>query len=201
MAVVNHAVGNEEIDGRRLRRANNRQAVLDAMATLFEDGNLQPSTAEIAAKAGISPRSLFRYFDDLDDLHRATIDRQVTAALPLLVLPLDAGAPTLDKIDGLVQGRIRLHQAVAPAARAARASAHRRPIVAAQVRDARAYLRRQVARLFAPELEMRPFLLDAVDALCSFETYDLMHSAHGSSEEQIVETLIAALRALLGAGR
>ena len=52
-----------EVDGRRERRAGNRQAALDALVELFGDDRFQPSTAEIAERAGISARSLFRYFD------------------------------------------------------------------------------------------------------------------------------------------
>ena len=54
----------EETDGRRLRRALNREAVVDALLSLYDEGNLRPGTDRIAERAGISPRSLFRYFDD-----------------------------------------------------------------------------------------------------------------------------------------
>src|SRR5438128_1011303 len=71
-----------EVDGRRLRREQNREAVLDALVELFAEGLYQPSANDIAERAGISPRSLFRYFDDIDDLNRATIERQLAAARP-----------------------------------------------------------------------------------------------------------------------
>ena len=55
-------------DGRHARRDRNRLAVVDAMLELYVEGNLDPSSDEIAERAGLSPRSLFRYFEDLDDL-------------------------------------------------------------------------------------------------------------------------------------
>ena len=39
-------------DGRRRRRAQNREAVIDALLSLFGDGNYQPGMAEIAARDG-----------------------------------------------------------------------------------------------------------------------------------------------------
>ena len=57
-------------DGRRLRRDRNRTAVVDALLDLYGESNLRPSTAEIAERAGLSHRSLFRYFDDFEDLCR-----------------------------------------------------------------------------------------------------------------------------------
>ena len=72
MAVAGRATGvDAEVDGRRLRRDQNREAVLDALVALFHEGIYQPSTNDIAERAGISPRSVFRYFEDVDDLNRA----------------------------------------------------------------------------------------------------------------------------------
>ena len=48
-------------DGRRVRREQNREAVLDAVVELFHEGSYQPTTDEIAIRAGLSPRSQFRY--------------------------------------------------------------------------------------------------------------------------------------------
>ena len=72
------------------RRKQNREAVIDALLSLFRDGTYQPSMAEIATRAGLSLRSVFRYFDDVDDLHRAAAIRQVALVLPLLEVPVPA---------------------------------------------------------------------------------------------------------------
>src|SRR4051794_15362530 len=125
------------VDGRRLRREVNRDAVLDALAELFHEGVYQPSSNEIAERAGISPRSLFRYFEDVDDLNRAAIERQLEAARPLLDVGVAPDAPTAEKIERLVEARALLFETIGPAARAARVGAHRHPVVAAQLRDAR----------------------------------------------------------------
>lgn len=185
-------------DGRRLRREQNREAVIDALVALFEEGRYQPSTTEIAERAGLSPRSLFRYFDDSDDLNHAAIDRQLAKARPLLDLGIGPDAPTAEKIRHLVAARVRLHEATAPAARATRASAHRHPVIAAQLHDGRSYLCHQIERLFPGELGgVRATLLPAVDALCSFETYELLRHDHGLSRAKATAALVAALTALL----
>lgn len=187
-----------ELDGRRLRREQNRAAVIDALVALFDEGHYQPSAAEIAERAGLSPRSLFRYFDDVDDLNHAAIDRQLAKARPLLDVEVAADAPTADKIRVLVAARVRLHEMTAPAARASRVSAHRLGVVAAQVHGGRSYLRHQIERLFATELSgERAVLLPALDALCSFETYDLLCQEHAMSGADVEAALVAALFALL----
>ena len=180
----------ESLDGRRVRRQQNREAVIDALVALFHEGVYEPGSALIAERAGLSPRSLFRYFDDIDDLSRSAIDRQMAEATPLVEIDVEPGAPLAVRIEHLVASRVRLFEAIAPGARAARVIAHRNDVVAKQVHEARHYLREQLRRLFGSKH------LAAVDALCSFETYDLLRD-QGLSRPKIVTTLVAALTALL----
>ena len=180
-----------ELDGRRVRRQQNRDAVIDALVELFHDGVYEPSSALIAERAGLSPRSLFRYFDDIDDLTHAAIDRHMDEARPLVDLHIGDGAPLAVRIERLVDARIRLYDAIAPGARAARVCAHRNERVAKQIRDSRRYLREQIRQLFAPESPD----VAAIDALCSFETYELLREHQ--SKQRVRTTLIETLAALL----
>jgi AcrR family transcriptional regulator len=179
------------IDGRHLRRDTNREAVLDAMVELFVEGNLQPSSAEIAELAGLSSRSLFRYFDDIDDLNRAAIDRQLALARPLLELDVRFDDPLEVKIAHVVEARMRLFETIAPAARAARVSAHRRHLIAEQLTQGRAHLRGQLREQFGPDQ------LPAIDALCSFESYELLRRDQKLSRRETAAALTSALTALL----
>lgn len=195
MAVAETHAG---VDGRKLRREQNREAVLDALVALFHEGIYQPSTNEIAERAGISPRSLFRYFDDVDDLNRAAINRQLENARPLLDIGVHPDTPTRLKIERVAEARVHLFETIAPAARAARVAAHRHAVVAAQIAEGRAYLRLQLRRLFAPELRgERLQLFPAIDALCAFETYELFRSDQGLTRAKTVAALANALTALL----
>ncbi|MBA2624285.1 MAG: TetR/AcrR family transcriptional regulator [Acidimicrobiia bacterium] len=193
-----HLAAPEEVDGRRLRREQNRDAVLDALLALFREGHLTPGIHEVARRAGISPRSVFRYFDDVEDLTRAAIERQAAEARPLLDLGVGADAPTPDKIEHVVEARLRLYEVIAPGARVARACAHRQPVVAAQLHETRTFLRRQLRLLFAPELGGQDATrLPAIDALCSFETYELLRAEQGLSRARTAAVLRSALQALL----
>ena len=195
-----------ELDGRRLRRQNNRTAVLDALLALYREGNYQPSAAEIAERAGLSPRSLFRYFDDVDDLNRAAIDAQLARARPLLAFDVTADQPTAVKISGAVASRLRLFDTLAPTARAARISAPRHPLIAAQLTEARSYLRHQLERLFAPELARlgsasAAAVLSALDVLCSFESVELLRRDQKLSRAKTAAALEEALSRLLHTDR
>ena len=181
-------------DGRRLRREQNREAVIDALIELHREGHYQPNTAEIAERAGLSARSLFRYFDDVDDLNHAAIERQLGLARPLLDIAAGPEEATTAKIHALVEARARLFEAIGPGARAARVTVHRSAVVAAQLHESRSFLRHQIERLFSRELAgERAVLLPAVDALCSFESYELLRRDQGLTRAETATVLEAAL--------
>ena len=177
-----------QVDGRRLRREQNREAVLEALVALLEDGVYQPTTNEIAERAGISPRSLFRYFDDVDDLSRAAIERHMERVGSLFTLDVSPDAPTALKITQVVEQRARLYDAIAPTARTARVIAHRNEVVATQLRRIRAHLRNELRRAFG-----RDDVLPALDALLSFESYELLRYDQGLSRATAVAALTAAV--------
>ena len=184
-------MGVAELDGRRVRRSQNREAVIDALIELFHEGTYEPGSALIAERAGLSPRSLFRYFDDIDDLSHAAIDRELAEALPLVQIDIDASAPVAARIERLVESRVRVYEAVGPGARAARVLAHRNAIVAKQIHDARRYLREQIRQLFGDVAN-----LSAIDAMCSFETYELLREQR-LTRARIVAILVDSVTALL----
>ncbi len=63
----------DSVDRRRLRTERGRQLVVDALLAYYDEGDPEPGAAKIAARAGVSERTVFRYFDDLDSLAAAAI--------------------------------------------------------------------------------------------------------------------------------
>src|SRR5215207_3473812 len=140
-------------DGRRARRDRNRSSVVQAMLDLFNEGTFAPSADEIAERAGLSSRSLFRYFDDLDDLVRAAIGRQLERVRPTLILDFDPDDSLPARIDAFVDQRLRMFAAVGLVGHVTRIRSHYQPIIATELRTLRAMLRAHIERIFRPELE------------------------------------------------
>lgn len=189
------------VDGRTVRRQRNRDAAVDAMLALYDAGQLTPSMADVAEAAGLSPRSLFRYFDDVDDLVRAAVARQQQRLAPLATLDVDPAAPLVDRIETVVAQRIRLVEAMGNVGRVARRCSHEQPPVAAELDRQRRDLRRQLARAFAAELADRPpdlarSLLATAEVLCSWEAHDQYRRGQGLSSAATARALRHALEAL-----
>ena len=191
----------DETDGRHARRERNRLAVVDAMLALYATGNLEPSSDQIAQRAGLSPRSLFRYFDDLDDLVRVAVARHYERLLPLVDLDTTT-APLADRVARLVDQRLRLFEAIASVGTVARLRAPFQPLIAAELATARRYWREQIRKLFAAELRqlgnpVAPQVVASIDVLTSYEAVQLMRDDQQLSAPAIAAALVHSITALL----
>lgn len=191
-------------DGRRLRRERNRSAVVDALLDRYRRGELNPATDDLAAAANISPRSLFRYFTDLDDLVRAAIARQQEHLAPRYLLPVDPETPLPRRISGFVAARLDLFEAMGPVAEVARRRAHDHPEIAAELARIRTTLRQQVATLFGRELAALdadgPSTLALVDVASSWEAHHLLRHDQGLDRPGTEAAMAVGLTRLLAAG-
>lgn len=190
-------------DGRRARRDRNRDAVVDALLELYRLGNLAPTVAEVAAQSGVSHRSVFRYFDDIDELGRAAVERQTSLVAHLLELPDLSGLSFEQRVDALVERRMQLYEAVRPTARVARLRAPFQPVVAQSIADNRQLFGDQLAVVFEPELramdaEAADRALAAADVLLSFESAELLRHAQQMSAADTSAVLRHGIAALLG---
>jgi AcrR family transcriptional regulator len=171
------------------------------MLDLYGEGIVSPSAEEIAAKSGVSRRSVFRYFDDLDELCRAAITRQKDRVGHLFAVENSGEGGLEARIEALVQQRVRLYQAIAPVARVARMRAPMQPVLARQIRVDGAQLRGQVERQFEPELKSysddeREAALSAADILTSFEAFEIVSERQNKDTEALANTMRAGLSAI-----
>jgi AcrR family transcriptional regulator len=190
-------------DGRNQRRDRNRDAVVEALLGLYREGELGPSADQIAERAGISARSVFRYFDDADAMVRAAIARQQAHLAPLYALDATPDLPLAERIERFVAARVQLLEGMGEVGRVARSLALRQPLILAELARIRGTLRRQLTGLFAPELDAlgpgeRAAAVAAADVVTSWESLDLMRNDQGLTREQAVAAMAAALLRLLG---
>ena len=190
-------------DGRHRRAQANREAIVEALVSLYADGYVDPSAAEIAERAGVSERSLFRHFDDIDDLcHTAFVVqwKRLADRTRLLVAPT---ASTDEKIAAVVEQRVGLYLDMMNVMRITRMHAVRNDTVLRHVQSSRKELRKQIERLFASECEVLPTekaksLLLTINAVLSFEHVEQLRVDQGMPTSRIVSSLRAALSSLFG---
>lgn len=189
-------------DGRRARRERNRTAVVDAMFELIREGDLPPSVGDVAARAGVSVSSVFRYFENLDDLHRETVRRYFERYAPLFDVPGAPDGSTEDRIAAWVDARLDLYETIGPIARLSRVRALDHPQLAEALAETRQGFADQARDHFRPELDAcTPADADdrvaLVDALTSFESWDLLQGTHDRTRAQLRRAWVSGLSAVL----
>jgi TetR/AcrR family transcriptional regulator, regulator of autoinduction and epiphytic fitness len=203
--LVDTANGPAVVDGRNLRSRRTRQALIDALIALIEEGDLRPTAPRIAERAAVSLRSIYHHFDDLELLFAETAQRQIERIMPLRQ-PLPTGGPLSVRIKALLRQRIAIWGAVTPIRTAATLQEPFSP----QLRAVRAEIHRrnreELATVFATELKARAEedaaqLLDALDAAVNWMSWTVMRTDLGLSPEGVEATLRRTIMALLTDGR
>ncbi|MBU6156953.1 MAG: TetR/AcrR family transcriptional regulator, partial [Alphaproteobacteria bacterium] len=74
-------------DGRRKRGDQSRRKIVDAMIALVREGEMSPSAAQVAERASVGLRTVFRHFDEMEILYREIAEVTRARILPALQKP------------------------------------------------------------------------------------------------------------------
>ncbi len=139
------------MDGRVARAERTRRAVVEAHISLISAGELTPTGAQIADRAGVSLRSLWGNFNDLETLFAAT-GAEVMRRQDAMIASIDADLPLDERLEEYCRQRARILEFIAPFARS---SEIRAPFSRELQRNRVRYLHRvrsEIEALFAREL-------------------------------------------------
>ncbi|MEX2206042.1 MAG: TetR/AcrR family transcriptional regulator [Myxococcota bacterium] len=193
----------DTIDGRARRSERSRAAMVQALFDLVGEGVLQPTAQQVAKRAKVGIRTVFRHFSDMDSLLAEINERVRRQALPLLLEPVSAGGGREERARGLVAQRVRFFEQIAPYKRSGNVQRSRSTFIAGQHAALARTLRANLLG-WLPELrEGPPELLEALDACTSFELWDRMRTDQRLGRERAtaaLERIVLALLATLGRG-
>ena len=189
------------IDGRLARSARTRHAVVDALLDLLGEGDLRPTAARIAERAGVSLRLVFHHFDDLEAIYSELADRQAERVKPLTV-PIPVTLPLPLRIEKFSAQRGRLLETLSPVRRAAVLMEPFRPALAKRLKHARDLTRAAAIAAFAPELsklgaDEKRATIAALDVATSWVAWEQMRRHQGLSETDARGVMATTIRALL----
>lgn len=199
VSVVNMA---NVVDGRTARRNRNRDAVLDAMIDLTTETGEEPAIEAVAERAGVSYRSVYRYFDDRTELLVSALKRDMGDGYSIFDID-ELGQGSLDtRIERLIRTMVRAHRQLAPLTRLAVRLRADEPAVAELYDDVRQFSRDRVETQFAPELaELDPherhLALVAIGAMLQVETLDYLCRSQQLDDASITAILTRHIRAHL----
>ncbi|HLN15196.1 MAG TPA: TetR/AcrR family transcriptional regulator [Acidimicrobiales bacterium] len=170
-----------KVDGRRARGLRTRDAIVAALMELVAGGDLSPTAQRIADRAGVSVRSVYQHFSDVEGLFQETSSRNYEWAMAMVV-DIDQTWPLKRRIDAFVAERSAVLEELTPFSRASRliepaspALRESRLLIEKEIRD-------ELTRVFAPELSMleppeRAVLLGALDVVTTWAAWDHLRNA------------------------
>jgi AcrR family transcriptional regulator len=188
----------ERIDGRTARGARTHEAIIDALYDLLCEGHGDTGARAIAERAGVSIRSVFQHFEDLETVYAEVSARQEVAINPYLA-PIDPLIPLAERIERLVAARDETYSIIAPVRRAANVdrSARTSPLVRKNLSRLHRAMREQVAATFPREVGGDERLLMRIEVCLSFESWDQFISQHGLTRAAVRGHLSAMVHSLL----
>lgn len=196
-----------KVDGRLARSARTFAAVVDAFLQLLEEGDLRPTAARVADRAGVSRRSVYVHFRDLDTLFAAAADRHYELRLVPLLVDREAMPEDLPcRIEMFVKLKAERLELVTPVRRAAMLSEPFSKEVAGQLATARVRARAEVQIVFAKELEpldceRRVVVEEAILQAVSWTTWESMRRSSGLPAATAAAVMAHLLTSALAVGR
>ena len=191
----------EKIDGRTARARRTREAIVDAMLALLDGGDLRPSVEDIAARAQVSPRSIFQHFGDRETLLRATGARQAERVSQIVEHIPDTG-PFEARLDAFVEQRARVLEFITPVRRSAVLNEPFSDGSHAGIQAFRALKRAEAERVFGPELAALPEadreeVVRALGAATDWSTWEALRAHQGLSPDDARAVMRRTIVALL----
>src|SRR4051812_5867206 len=164
------------LDGRSARADRTHRALMEAMLALLDEGDLKPTAAAIAARAGVSERTLFQHFPDREALFQGAALAQAERIGPLIKPPPGPDAPVEERVRAFVAQRALVLERVSPVRRAALQMEPSSETVAGWLRAVRSGAAAEIAHVFEPELSAagrgRDELLAAMVAVAAWPTWE-----------------------------
>jgi len=188
----------EKIDGRVERTSATRRNILAMARELILEGIIEPTAREIADKAGITTRTLFRHFPDMESLHSSFIEDAEEKATHVMDEPFPEGKR--DQWQQLLQvvigRRVRVYETMLPLYISATWSKHRAKLDYSMQRQGVQRRRKRLKDLLPEQIAMDPILFEAIDGVLGIEYWVSLRRDQRLSVTKATAVLKLALKKL-----
>ncbi|HVY04073.1 MAG TPA: TetR/AcrR family transcriptional regulator [Caulobacterales bacterium] len=182
----------DEPDGRRRRSHDSRARIVAAMLALTQEGEIAPGAEQVAARAGVGLRTVFRHFDDMESLY-SEMSATIEAELAAIVLRPFTGATWRARLSELIERRSFAFEKIAPFKNAADVHRHDSAFLAAAHKRLVATLRDILRSVLPAEIAADALKFEALDMMMSFEAWRRLRADQGLSVRRAREVLEGAV--------
>jgi AcrR family transcriptional regulator len=187
---------NATTDGRKLRSQDTKRKIVSAMLELVREGRMAPTAEEVANRAKVGLRTVFRRFKDMESLY-AEMSVAINQKVESVIEASTDGNDWQDNLSKMVDRRLQVYEIIMPYRVAAEALRFQSTILLNRhmeiVRDERQRLR---ALLPNELLNDRP-MIEGLEAALSFDMWNQLRNDQrlgaddaGAVVSRIVQSLL-----------
>lgn len=184
-------------DGRRERSAASRRRILASMVDLIERGQPSPTAEAVAARAGVSLRTVFRHFDEMENLHLQIAALVFERVRHILERPFErrdwpAG------LDEAIARRAEFFEVMAPFKTAIDVHRHRSRAISAQHRRITVMSRDLLAKALPADVLADRQRFELLALLLSLESWQRLREQQGLTVAEAQAAILRGARAFAG---
>src|SRR5277367_2114289 len=101
------------VDGRRLRGQRTQIKVLEALLELVAEGEMRPTAQAVSNRAGVSLRTVYHHFEDVEDVRRRALELQ-RSRYQAGYRSIDPALPLEERIETFCRQVSRFFEAITP---------------------------------------------------------------------------------------
>ena len=185
----------DRIDGRRVRGADNRRRIVDALLALVQSGVVMPSADEVATEAGVGLRTVFRHFADMESLYREISERMRLEIMPIVQRPFSSN-DWRERLEELVERRSQVFERLLPFKVAGDAHRHGSPFLTTEQSAIVKTLREALRNAIGPKAIDDKLRFEALDLMLSFESWRRLRVDQGLSARDSRAVMLLGAEAL-----
>lgn len=184
-------------DGRRLRSQNSRNAIVAAMLELVAEGRITPSAEEVASRAGVGLRTVFRHFTDMESLYAAMTGR-LAEHYEMWLIPFDS-VEWQGQLVEAIERRTATYERLLPFKRAGDAHRHMSPAIQAEHARMLGMMRQRLRSFLPREITDDVVRFETIDLMLSFEAWQRLRDEQGLSVDVARRIVLREVLRLAGA--
>jgi AcrR family transcriptional regulator len=184
------------VDGRHLRSVSSRARIIQALLALIEAGNPDPRAEDVAQRAGVGLRTVFRLFRDMESICAEMLVPQRQEFIECFMQRF--GNPRgAARVLELLARLSRLYEARAPMRRAAIARRYSSPSLAAGMAELDAAITAFIEQQVPGDVPDAAFRRTMLMLLMSYDTWLRLRDAQGLDRDTALATLRQAMEPYL----
>lgn len=190
------ALSQEPLDGRRQRSERSRAQIIEAMFQLIQDGDMRPSASQVAERADVGLRTVFRHFEDMDSLYVEMAERITADVMPKILAPFEA-RDWRGRLMEHLQRRIEIYERIMPVRVSANIRRFQSRFLMEEYRRSLLIESSALKAILPDEINNDPVLFPAIETAVSFQSWRRLRQDSELTPERAADVFRLTLERLV----